>query len=76
MKLRVAEIKNYRSIKNVTVELKPNCRVLIGVNESGKSNILRALSFLTPNKKPVRKDDVRESLPDEDNIQEALERPQ
>ena len=47
------------------------CRVLVGINESGKSNILKALRLLSDDYDPVSKDDVRESLPDEDEITEA-----
>lgn len=48
MKLDRAEIKNFRSIANLNVDFTPQCRVLIGINESGKSNILKALHLLDP----------------------------
>jgi len=41
MKLDKAEIVNFRSIKKETVVFDPACRVLVGINESGKSNILK-----------------------------------
>ena len=72
MQLQTVEIVNYRSVKRVSVDLSLPCRVLVGINESGKSNILNALSFLDEARVPVRKDDVRESLPDEDEIREAF----
>ncbi|MFA6081787.1 MAG: AAA family ATPase [Patescibacteria group bacterium] len=71
MKLNRVEIKNFKSIKNITVNFEPACRVLVGINESGKSNILNALSFLRKDSKPVKKDDLRQELPDEDPIEEA-----
>jgi len=71
MKLNRVEIKNFRSIKETTVSLDPACRVLVGINESGKSNILNALAFLGENYKPVTKDDLREALPGEDPIKES-----
>ena len=71
MKLNRVEIKNFRSIKDVTVNFEPACRVLVGINESGKSNILNALAFLDEERKPVKKDDLREALPDEDPIDES-----
>lgn len=71
MKLDKAEIVNFRSIKKETVSFDPACRVLVGINESGKSNILKALRLLSNDYDPSRKDDVRESLPDEDAINEA-----
>ncbi len=71
MKLDKVEIVNFRSIKKETVDFNPACRVLVGINESGKSNILKALRLLSSEYDPSRKDDVRESLPDEDAIEEA-----
>lgn len=71
MKLNRVEIKNFRSIKDITVNFEPACRVLVGINESGKSNILNALAFLEEDRKPVKKDDLREALPDEDPIEES-----
>lgn len=71
MKLIKVDIKNYRSIKDITVEFEPRCRVLVGINESGKSNILNALSYLQEDKIPSRADDVRECLPDEQEITDA-----
>ena len=46
MRLHSVEISNYRSIKSLTIEFSDNCLILVGVNESGKSNILKALSLL------------------------------
>lgn len=74
MKLNRVEIKNFRSIKDISVDFEPTCRVLVGINESGKSNILNALAFLGENYKPVKKDDLREALPDEDPISESYVR--
>ncbi len=71
MKLNRVEIKNFRSVKNTTISFEPACRVLVGINESGKSNILNALAFLGEDYKPVKKDDLREALPDEDLIDES-----
>jgi len=70
MKLTSVEIVNFRSIDSLSIEFNPKCRVLVGINESGKSNILRALSFLMPEKIPT-KDDLREPLPTEQPIEEA-----
>jgi AAA15 family ATPase/GTPase len=72
MKLDKVEITNFRSIKKVTVSFEPSCRVLVGINESGKSNVLKALRLLSEDYTPSRKDDVRESLPDEETITEAF----
>ena len=74
MKLNRVEIKNFRSIKDITVSFEPACRVLVGINESGKSNILNALTLLSEDYKPIKKDDLREALPDEDPIEESYVR--
>jgi len=50
MLLRFVSICNYRSIKNIDLDLSSigdkNFHILIGVNETGKSNILKAISML------------------------------
>ncbi|MCG8620752.1 MAG: ATP-binding protein, partial [Proteobacteria bacterium] len=40
--LEKVHIKNYRSLRNVTLPLKP-LTVLVGPNASGKSNVLESL---------------------------------
>ena len=44
MKITHIQIENYRSIKNLELGFS-NFLVLIGANNSGKSNILRALQY-------------------------------
>ena len=46
MRLHRVEIKNFRSIEDATIEFEPRCRILVGINESGKSNILKAINTL------------------------------
>lgn len=71
MILKEIRISNFRSIPEETsVLLNPRCRVLIGINESGKSNILKAASLLDPDIK-IDKEDIREPLPDEDPIKKS-----
>ena len=48
MQINRVEIKNFRSINDLTVSFSHRCQALIGINESGKSNILRALHLLDP----------------------------
>jgi len=69
MKLDRVEIMNYRSIKNETVKFDSSCKVLVGINESGKSNVLRALSMLSPKHSTVTSDE-RQPLPDENDTPE------
>lgn len=71
MKLDKVNIMNFRSIEDVAIDFNPQCRVLVGINESGKSNVLKALSFLSDDYDPSRADDLRDALPDEDPIDES-----
>lgn len=48
MKLARAQINNFRSVSDLTIDFEYACQGLIGINESGKSNILRALNLLDP----------------------------
>lgn len=50
--------------------MSPPCRALVGINESGKSNILKALSLLDPDTKSSD-EDLRDFLPKEDPDQDA-----
>ncbi|MHA7965472.1 AAA family ATPase [Paenibacillus sp. CAU 1782] len=70
MKLDRVSIDNYRSIKNQIISFESKCRVLVGKNEVGKSNILKALSLLDP-QKDVEKSDLREGLPSENVVTEG-----
>ena len=67
MKLQKVEIRNFRSIKELDFVFDPACRVLVGINESGKSNILQALAHLDPDLE-VSSKDVREAGRDEHAI--------
>jgi energy-coupling factor transporter ATP-binding protein EcfA2 len=73
MKLERVEIRNFRSLKDVTITLEPRCRALIGINESGKSNILKALALLDSDRK-FQSDDIRDFSPNEDTDQPAYVR--
>ncbi len=55
------------------VELNPSCRVLVGINESGKSNILKALALLDEARTTTQAD-VRFPLEDEPPPDEAFVR--
>ena len=62
--LKKVHIKNYLSLRNVTLSLKP-LTVLVGANAGGKSNVLRSLLLLN-------KMMTRESLPPSDLIQDYV----
>lgn len=49
MKITNVRVENYRSIADLDINFDHGCQALIGINESGKSNILRALQLLDPN---------------------------
>jgi len=70
MDLKYAEIKNFRSISYVKIEFNHNCRILVGINESGKSNILKALAHLSEDSIFIP-DDLRQTHPEEDVITDA-----
>ena len=47
MILTKVDINNFRSIKKQVLDFSDDtCKVLVGINEAGKSNILKALSSL------------------------------
>lgn len=71
MKLTSVDIENFRSIKKETIYFDPAGRILVGINESGKSNLLKALSLLSREINPL-KEDIRESLPKESPPSEAF----
>ena len=68
MKLESVSIKNFRSIENLLIECTIGCQVLIGINESGKSNILRAMQLLDPSA-AVTPSDLRLERADEGAVQ-------
>jgi len=74
MKLEKIEINNFLSIPYYfELLMYPRCRVLVGINEVGKSNILRALSMLCKSIKPSSSD-RREPLPGEGPYKEETVR--
>ncbi len=44
--LKRVEVKNYRSLKELTLNLK-QFNVLVGLNATGKSNIMDCLAFIS-----------------------------
>lgn len=70
MELEFVDIKNFRSIADARIEFRPSCRILVGINEAGKSNILRALSALG-DFMPSKTEDLREPLATEEPITES-----
>lgn len=56
MELTKIEIKNFRSIKDDEITFEHNCLILLGKNEAGKSNILKAIAALFGKYKVSNKD--------------------
>lgn len=52
-------IKQFRSIRELRLEFDPTCLILLGINETGKTNILRALALLSPDAR-ISPDDARQ----------------
>lgn len=73
MRLKKVQIKNFRSIADAEILTIPSCQVLVGLNECGKSNILRALRLLSPDQ-AFSADDKRDPLPDEGLVEESYVR--
>lgn len=46
MELKKVEINNFKSIEHCEIEINKGCKVFVGLSESGKSNLLKALSCL------------------------------
>lgn len=68
MKLNKIHIVNFRSIRDVEIITNPSCQIFIGINESGKSNLLKAISLLSP-LRSIDKKDRRECRGDEEKNQ-------
>src|ERR1700738_3225818 len=47
-RIRRFRLANFRSYRAAQVEVSRNCVVLVGANGSGKTNLIEAISFLTP----------------------------
>ncbi len=70
MKLKRVMIKNFRSIADLNLDFYPQCQALVGLNESGKSNILKALRLLSAEYNPTP-DDMRDPLSEEKPIDKS-----
>lgn len=70
MKLKNIHIKNFRSIQDQTFEINRNFQILVGINESGKTNIIKAISLLNKNVE-FTKDDIRDPGFEEEPVSES-----
>lgn len=70
MNLDRVTIVQFRSIEQADIQFTHSARGLVGVNEAGKSNLLRALSMLSSDVSPEM-DDVREPSPWQDPVDKS-----
>ncbi|OGZ45069.1 MAG: hypothetical protein A2756_05440 [Candidatus Ryanbacteria bacterium RIFCSPHIGHO2_01_FULL_48_27] len=70
MNLKSVIIRNFLSIKEETLTFEQSCRILVGINESGKSNVLCALAYLDRDK-DIEIEDQRQPTDDEEEITES-----
>jgi len=64
-------IKNFRSVEHETINfVDDRAQILVGINESGKSNILKALSLLS-DEEPINPSDKRVERHDEEPVNES-----
>lgn len=61
MKLISANIVNYRSIEDINIDFEYNTKIFVGLSETGKSNLLKALNTLSPTAKTSTRD-IREDI--------------
>lgn len=73
MRLKKITIRNFRSIRDQALVFKHNFLTLVGINESGKSNVLRALSLLDE-AESISPDDVRDPGHDEPPVDSSYVR--
>lgn len=70
MLLDKISIYNFRSIKELELKPEPKCQIFVGEIEAGKSNILKAISYLAKDLKPKKKN-IREPS-DGENIEDSF----
>ena len=61
MKLVSARIFNYRSIEDINIDFDYNTKIFVGLSETGKSNLLKALNTLSPLSNTTPRD-IREDI--------------
>lgn len=53
MYISKVKIKNYRSIKDLTINFNPGKNIIVGKNNSGKSNIIKAINIVLGENSPT-----------------------
>ncbi len=70
MRIRTLNVKNYRTLRDVTLSNIPGLAVLVGANGAGKSTLIDVFDFL----KDSLKDDVRVALRKRGGFQQIVSR--
>lgn len=73
MHLTKVWIKNFRSIKECILTIDKNLQILVGINEAGKSNILKAFALIDPAIE-LSKNDIRDPSHEEDSVETSMVR--
>lgn len=53
MYISKVKINNYRSIKDLTINFNPGKNIIVGKNNSGKSNIIKAINIVLGENSPT-----------------------
>ena len=53
MYISKVKIKNYRSIKDLTINFNPGKNIIVGKNNSGKSNIIKSINIVLGEDSPT-----------------------
>jgi len=71
MRITRVHVENYRSLKNFDLEPGPYC-VLIGENNAGKSNVLKALNLILGETWPTERSFTEEDFYNQDTSQDII----
>lgn len=74
MHIKEILINNYRSIKNLHLQLEPGKNIIVGKNNSGKSNIVKAIDLILGESSPTyaKTDNINENDFHKDNTKEPI----
>ena len=53
IKIKTLEVKNFKSFEHLIIELDPDFNVFTGINNSGKTNLLEAISLYSAGSESV-----------------------
>ena len=68
----ILDLKNFKSIKELTLELNNNINIIVGKNDSGKSTIVEAINLALSGYYRGRKLDISENLFNKEIVKEYV----